>query len=92
MSKIGRIALEAQEEVLNPLGYSTIEEAIADGWDSAEWMAARESEQEQAHEAWLGEKSACLAGLVEASAYASRSDDYFAIKRAIEFVKGVKHE
>lgn len=41
MSRIGQAVIEAQEE-LAPLGYSTVEEAMADGWDSAEWLATRE--------------------------------------------------
>lgn len=57
MSKIGRLNLEAQEEV-NTLGYSSVEEAIADGWDSAEWFATYE--QEKAHEAYLKEKEQVL--------------------------------
>lgn len=92
MSKIGRVALEAQEEVLNPLGYSTVDEAIADGWDSAEWMAARESEQEKAHEAWLNEKQILMHEvemLINDTPYQVYKDT---LRKVVKFLEGVSHE
>ena len=71
MSKMSQIHAEMTEHV-NELGYETVEEAIADGWDSAEFYASYEKqnmvptpykpkdEQTKAHEAWLKEKEIVL--------------------------------
>ena len=57
MSKIGRVNLELQEEA-NELGYDTVQEAIADGWEANEIAATltKKDELREAHEAWLKEK------------------------------------
>lgn len=96
MSKIGRLNLEAQEEV-NALGYSSVQEAIADGWDSAEWFAAREQEkaqypiaieeQTEAHLAWLVEKETIinkLEMLINDTEYQVYKDT---LQEAIDFIK-----
>ena len=74
MSRIGQANIEMTERV-NELGYETVEEAIADGWDSAEFYASYEKqsmvpapykpkdEQTKAHEAWLDEKKVLMGDL-----------------------------
>lgn len=74
MSKIGQYNIELTEHV-NELGYETVEEAIADGWDSAEFYASYEKqnivpapykpkdEQTKAHEAWLKRKEVVVGDL-----------------------------
>ena len=66
MSKIGQYNIEMTEYV-NELGYETVEEAIADGWDSAEFYESyrkqTEDEQTKAHEAWLKEREEVIKGL-----------------------------
>jgi hypothetical protein len=74
MSRIGQANIEMTERV-NELGYETVEEAIADGWDSAEFYASYEKqnmvpapykpkdEQTKAHEAWLDEKKVIIGDL-----------------------------
>jgi hypothetical protein len=61
MSKIGRVNLELQEQA-NELGYDTVQEAIADGWEANEIAATltKKDELEKAHEAWLKEKKKVL--------------------------------
>ena len=61
MSKIGRVNLELQEEA-NELGYDTVQEAIADGWEANEIAATltKKDELEDAHEAWLKEREDIL--------------------------------
>lgn len=61
MSKIGRVNLQLQEEA-NELGYDTVQEAIADGWEANEVAATltKKDELEEAHEAWLKEKKKVL--------------------------------
>lgn len=57
MSKIGTYNLAMTEKV-NELGYDTVEEAVADGWDSSEFYASYiKDEQEQAHKEWLEEQA-----------------------------------
>lgn len=74
MSKISQIHAEMTERV-NELGYETVEEAIADGWDSAEFYASYgkqnmipapykpKDEQTKAHEAWLKRKEVVVGDL-----------------------------
>lgn len=66
MSKIGNFNLEMTEKV-NELGYDTVEEAIADGWDSNEFYASyheeKRNELDEAHKAWLKEKEEVIKGL-----------------------------
>ncbi len=88
MSKIGQYNIEMTEYV-NELGYETVEEAIADGWDSAEFYASyrkqTEDEQTKAHEAWLEEKQIVLGdlkNLIIHSVY-----DFDIIKHAIDFIE-----
>lgn len=89
MSKMSTINLEAQEEV-ETLGYSTVGEAIADGWDSAEWMATRE--QEKAHQAWLNKKETIINKLEMLAADTEYQIYKDTIQEAIDFIKEVKYE
>lgn len=61
MSKIGRVNLELTEEA-NELGYDSVGEAIADGWEANEIAATltKKDELREAHEAWLKEKADVL--------------------------------
>ena len=70
MSKMGDLNLKLQEEV-NELGYESVQEAIADGWDSAEYYSTSKKidEQAEAHKAWLEEKKTVIAGLKNAADY-----------------------
>ena len=72
MSKIGNFNIEITEKV-NELGYDTVEEAIADGWDSnefyASYMEKTRDERVEAHKAWLEEKKTVINGLKNAADY-----------------------
>jgi len=91
MSKIGQLNIEMTEKV-NELGYETVEEAIADGWDSAEFYASyTKDEQTKAHEAWLEEKKELvgdLRNLLLGMHVAGKSDttEYNIINHALEFI------
>lgn len=95
MSKIGQYNLELTEKV-NELGYDTVEEAIADGWDSNEFYASyheevRDAEQDKAHEAWLREKAEVIGDLnnmLAGLAAAGKSDttEFGIIQHAIKFI------
>lgn len=89
MSKIGALNLEMTEKV-NELGYDTVEEAIADGWDSAEFYASYK-EQDAAHEAWLKEKAEVLGDLNNmliglSAAGKSDTTEFGIIQHAIKFI------
>ena len=97
MSKIGRVNLELQEQA-NELGYDTVQEAIADGWEANEIAATltKKDELEEAHEAWLKEKEEVLESLDEIATYFESMgypDNYVptkhgkTIRHAIEFIK-----
>lgn len=92
MSKIGTYNLAMTEKV-NELGYDTVEEAIADGWDSNEFYASYiKDEQEQAHKEWLKEKIVVLGdlrNLLTGMSVAGKSDttEFGIIKRTIEFIQ-----
>lgn len=66
MSKIGNFNIAMTEKV-NELGYDTVEEAIADGWDSNEFYASYNKQlrdqREEAHDAWLKERDDVILGL-----------------------------
>lgn len=93
MSKIGNFNLEMTEKV-NELGYDTVEEAIADGWDSNEFYASyhevKRDEQEKAHEAWLKEKQVVVGDLKNLLIHGVF--DFDIIKHALDFIEGCKSE
>ena len=69
MSKIGQYALELTEQA-NELGFSTIQEALDNGYEVIEDVLTKKvdsrdalAELEKAHEAWLKEKYDVLAEL-----------------------------
>ena len=91
MSKMGDLNLKLQEEV-NDLGYDSVQEAIADGWDSAEYYSTSKKidGQAKAHEAWLEEKKALLEELENLHDYFVEEDDLhysIVVAKAIEFIK-----
>lgn len=93
MSKIGEHYLKLQEKV-NELGYDTVEEAIADGWDSAEYFSSfrNHDEQLEAHKAWVKERDILLGDLFNlwlGYAASGKSDTTEAdiILRARDFIK-----
>lgn len=90
MSKIGRVNLELQEEA-NELGYGTVQEAIADGWEANEVAATltKKDELEEAHKAWLKEKEEVIKGLVDCykHLHGFPPEVYDKILRAIEFLE-----
>ena len=85
MSKIGRLNLELQEEA-NELGYDTVQEAIADGWEANEIAATltKKDELEEAHEAWLKEKKEVLEELDVLNTYFKEVIDATAAEHDIE--------
>lgn len=94
MSKISQIHAEMTERV-NELGYETVEEAIADGWDSAEFYASykepAKDEQTKAHEAWLKRKEVVvgdLRNLLLGMHVAGKSNtiEYKVINNALTFI------
>ena len=105
MSKIGNLNLEMTEKV-NELGYDTVEEAIADGWDSNEFYLSyheeKRNELDEAHKAWLEEKETIINGLKNAADFidslaehsgladAWKNDYYRQIKRINRAIKFIE--
>lgn len=85
MSKIGRVNLELQEQA-NELGYDTVQEAIADGWEANEIAAilTKKDELEEAHKAWLKEKKDVLEELDTLNTYFEESIDAAAALQSLE--------
>lgn len=85
MSKIGRVNLELQEEA-NELGFETVQEAIADGWEANEIAATltKKDELEEAHEAWLKEKKEVLEELDVLDTYFKEIIDASAAEHNLE--------
>ena len=89
--QIGRVNLELQEEA-NELGYDTVQEAIADGWEANEVAATltKKDELREAHEAWLKEKKDLLeemrysVGVLERHNYFHEQE---VMERAIDFIE-----
>lgn len=89
MSKMGDLNLKLQEEV-NDLGYDSVQEAIADGWDSAEYYSTSKKidGQAKAHEAWLEEKQQVLNDLdIVAHSDSVPFEHKEIVKQAIEFIR-----
>lgn len=102
MSRMGNYNLQLQEQA-EELGFSTVQEAIDNGYHVVEDLVAgtatlkKLDEQEQAHEAWLKEKKRVLEGLnaVLNEIEYMRMDEGdldVDIIRAIKFIEGVSHE
>lgn len=85
MSKIGRVNLELTEEA-NELGYDSVGEAIADGWEANEVAATltKKDELREAHEAWLKEKEEVLEELDVLNTYFEESIDAAAALQSLE--------
>lgn len=89
MSKIGRVNLELTEEA-NELGYDSVGEAIADGWEANEIAATltKKDELREAHEAWLKEREEVLEGLdYLLRGYEYKIEDAEKIAKAIDFIR-----
>lgn len=90
MSKIGNLNLELQEQA-NELGYSTVQEALDNGYtitynETGQWLIS--DGQEEAHEAWLEEKRQVLADLAAvADSLPAGSGVQGAVEHAIEFIE-----
>lgn len=68
MSKMGTLNLELQEQA-NMLGYSTVQEALDNGYAIGPTNELVSDEQAKAHEAWLEEKNSLLKELKEIQGY-----------------------
>lgn len=99
MSRIGNLNLELQNQA-NKLGYSTVQEAIDDGYTitytDQRLVKDMSKEYEKAHKAWVEEKSRTLVELygvihflelIESTTNNSYKPEKDAIKRAINFIK-----
>ena len=75
------------QEDLAPLGYSTVQEAIADGWDSAEWFAERDrlQSEEESHLYLLQQKKEIVKDLEKVTVCAE--GDVKKIYNAINFIE-----
>lgn len=88
MSKIGRVNLELQEQA-NELGFSTVQEALDNGYEVDYENETLKDPQEAAHEAWLKEREEVIKGLVDCykHLHGFPPEVYDKILRAIEFIK-----
>ena len=84
MSKIGNYYLELQEQA-NELGFDTVEEAFAAGYEAYMGKLQLKDEQTKAHEAWLKEKEIVLGDLK--NLLICKAFDFDIIKHAIEFLE-----
>lgn len=100
MSKIGQYALEAQEQA-NELGFSTIQEALDNGYEVVDSVLIKKvdehdalAELEKAHEAWekkkkevLGDLNQLIAGMMASGKTLENSTDLSVVHRAFHFIK-----
>lgn len=104
MSKIGQYALDIQEQA-NELGYSTIQEAIDDGYEVIEDTLTKVdshdalAELEEAHKAWekkkkevLGDLNLLMAGMMVSGKTLENSTDLSVVHRAFHFIKEECHD
>ena len=94
MSKIGGVNLDLQEQA-NELGFSTVQEALDNGYRAIynmdgefKLVSDADYEHEEAHKAWLAERDAVLGELemlmnAESSGIVTRK----VVKDAIDFIK-----
>ena len=99
MSKIGNYNLMLTEQA-NELGYSTIQEALDNGYEVVEDTLVKAdshdalAEMEKAHGAWLKERDELLGdlnqlmmGMMASGKTTENSTDYSIVERAYKFVK-----
>lgn len=94
MSKMSQIHMDLCEQA-NDLGFSSIEEAEANGYhiayNNTGWKLSLNMAKayEQAHEAWLEERDTLLKNLEEQEEFARESYevDHTVIRHAIEFIR-----
>lgn len=105
MSKIGQYALELQEQA-NELGFSTIQEALDNGYEVIEDVLTKKvdsrdalAELEKAHEAWekekreiLGDLNQLMAGMMVSGKTLENSTDLSVIHRAFRFIREECHD
>ena len=83
------------QENAEELGFSTIQEALDNGYNEVQdlvngtFRLEKVDEQEKAHEAWLNEKEEAIRKL-EGMLENADPDDADNLRNAIEFIKGVK--
>lgn len=99
MGKIKSKLVMPLQEIAEELGFSTIQEALDNGYHVVEDLVTGDAtlkkldEEELAHEAWLKEKKEVLEGLdacLKTSECSPACD--IDIERAIKFIEGVKYE
>lgn len=91
MSKMSNINLALQEQA-EELGFSTVQEAIDNGYDVVYSVEKSKliSPQDQAHEAWLKERAGVLADLrymLDEETPLGDQDKIDALSRAIDFIE-----
>lgn len=90
MSKMSNINLTLQEQA-EELGFSTVQEAIDNGYDVVYTVEKSKliSPQDQAHEAWLEEKTHALEGLEDLRKKIpyNWTETIDVLDRAIKFIK-----
>lgn len=91
MSKIGNLNLELQDQA-NELGYSTVQEAIDDGYTitytDQKLVKDMSKEYEKAHKAWVEEKEKVIKELTAvADSLPAESGAQKAIEYAIDFIQ-----
>lgn len=87
MSKIGNYNLELQKWA-NDLGFSTVQEALDNGYEVLENALIKIDGQTEAHKAWLKERDGILVDLAMLSDNLPHGGEaQAAVERAIEFIK-----
>lgn len=93
MSKIGQVNLELQEQA-NELGYSTVQEAVDDGYevvysvDRTKLEAVDlEEEHKKAHKEWELKRAKVLGALEALSEYSDSKTIQKIAKDAIDFIE-----
>ena len=98
MSKIKSKLVMPLQEIAEELGFSTIQDALDNGYHVVEDMVTGEAtlkklnEEELAHEAWLKEKNIIVSEiemLINDTPYQVYKDT---LRKAIKFIEGVKYE
>lgn len=105
MSKIGQYALGIQKQA-NELGFSTIQEALDNGYEIIEDVLTKKvdsydalAELEKAHEEWkkkkkgvLGDLNNLMLGMSMVGKTSGNSTDYAVVERAYKFIKEDCHD
>lgn len=95
MGKLKSEVVIPLQEIAEELGYSTVQEAIDDGYAVDYGNSTLLSPEEQAHEAWFADKQQLLNELYRFKDKFDRqlnATDLATINRAITFIGRVKYE